>query len=226
MEIINNKPNVRERTLEYGMGYPIDEELIMLILGSGNKNMPIGLMSRKIVDVLDSSDDDEVVENLLKLKGVGEGKALAVAAALELGKRRFIHLGAHIQTPRDLIPFVRNYAINQKEYFLAVTLNGGHNIIKIHVVSVGTINRTLIHPREVFVDAIKENASAVILCHNHPSGDPTPSNEDIATTKNLLEASKIIGITVLDHIIVDCESYFSFLENDLLFENKKHTGFN
>ena len=132
---INNKPDVREKTLEYGIGYPVDEELIMLILGSGNKNMPIELMARKIVDVLDSSNEDDVVENLLKLKGVGESKALAIAAALELGKRRFIHLGAHIKTPRDLIPFVRNYAINTKEYFLAVTLNGGHNIIKIHVVS-------------------------------------------------------------------------------------------
>ena len=222
---INNKPDVREKTLEYGIGYPVDEELIMLILGSGNKNIPIELMARKIVDVLDSSNEDDVVENLLKLKGVGESKALAIAAALELGKRRFIHLGAHIKTPRDLIPFVRNYAINTKEYFLAVTLNGGHNIIKIHVVSVGTINRTLIHPREVFVEAIKENASAVILCHNHPSGDPTPSGEDIATTKTLLEASRIIGITVLDHIIVDCENYFSFMENNLLFGKQKLAGF-
>lgn len=219
MEIINYKPDVREKTLEYGIGYPTDEELIMLILGSGNKNMPIEAMSHKIADILDSSNDDNVVENLLRLKGVGNSKALAVAAALELGKRRYIHLGAHISTPRDLIPFVRNYAINQKEYFLTITLNGGHNIIQIHVVSVGTINRTLIHPREVFVDAIKENASAVIFCHNHPSGNTQPSADDIATTKNLLAASEIIGITVLDHIIVDCESYFSFVENHLLFGN-------
>ena len=85
----------------------------------------------------------------------------------------------------------------------------------------GTINRTIIHPREVFVDAIKENASAVIFCHNHPSGNTQPSNDDIATTKNLLAASEIIGITVLDHIIVDCESYFSFVENHLLFGNEE-----
>ena len=217
MEMTVNKPDIRERTLEFGLGYPIDEELIMLILGSGNSKMPITVMARKIADVLDASNDDEVVDNLLKLNGVGKSKALAVAAALELGKRRYIHLGAHIKTPKDLIPFVRNYAINKKEYFLTITLNGGHNIIQIHVVSVGTINRTLIHPREVFVDAIKENASAVIFCHNHPSGNTKPSEDDIITTKTLLDASEIIGIKVLDHIIVDCNSYFSFLEHNLLF---------
>lgn len=214
----NYKPNIREKTLQFGINYPTDEELIMLILGSGNKNMPINVIAKKIIDVIDSSNEDDVIERLIKLKGIGQGKALAIAAALELGKRRFVHLGAHIQTPIDLIPFVRNYSINEKEYFLVITLNGGHNIIKIHVISIGTINKTLIHPREVFVEAIKEKASAVILCHNHPSGNPAPSEEDINTTKLLIEASKIIGISILDHIIVDYESYFSFMENNLLFE--------
>ena len=212
-----DKPNVREDALKYGMGYPLDEELLMLILGSGNKNMSVETMAKKIADTLDASDDEEVIKNLLALKGVGTAKALAIAAALELGKRRRNHLGAHIRTPDDIVPYVKHYAMSQKEHFLAITLNGGHDIIKIHVVSVGTVNQTIIHPREVFVDAIKENASAIILCHNHPSGKAIPSDKDIDTTRNLIEVSKIIGITILDHIIIDCESFFSFMENKLLF---------
>ena len=213
---MNNKPDIREKTLKYGLGYPLDEELVMLILGTGNSQMSVQTMARKIVEVLDSSNSCEVVERLLKMKGVGQSKALAVAAAIELGKRRTCHLGAHISSPDDLIPFVNHYAMSEKEHFLTVTLNGGHNIIQIHVVSIGIVNRTIIHPREVFGEAIRENATAVILCHNHPSGHTCPSPQDIEATNNLVEASKIIGIPVLDHIIIDCNSYFSFKEHGLL----------
>ena len=192
----------------------------MLILGTGSKNMPIDIMAKKIVEALDSSNRDDIVETLLKVNGIGTGKALAVAAALELGKRRYCHLGAHISHPDDIIPYLKNYAICQKEHFVAVTLNGGHDIIQIHVVSVGTVNRTLIHPREVFGEAIRENAAALILCHNHPSGRIQPSEEDVETTKLLLEASQIIGIPILDHIIIDKNGYFSFLEHNLLFETE------
>lgn len=211
------KPDIREKTLEHGLSFPFDEELVMLILGTGNKNMPIDVMADKIIETLDDSNSDNVVENLLSLKGVGVGKALAIAAALELGRRRNCHLRASIKTPKDVIPFVRNYAVSQKEHFLLITLNGGHEIIQIHVVSVGTLNKTLIHPREIFSEAIKENAAAIIVCHNHPSGNCEPSDDDIETTRVLLNASQIIGIELLDHVIIDYEDYFSFLEHDLLF---------
>ena len=217
MEKQKEKPDIREKTLKYGLAYPVDEELVMMILGSGTKDMPVDVMAKKIVETLNRSNQGEVVANLLGLKGVGQGKALAVAAALELGKRRFCHLGAHIKTPGDIVPFVRHYAMCQQEHFLTITLNGGHDIIQIHVVSVGTVNRTLIHPRDVFGVAVRENAAAVILCHNHPSGRSNPSQEDIETTENLLEASAVLGIPVLDHVIIDCEHYFSFLEHGLLF---------
>jgi len=216
-KINKEKLDVRERTLKFGLSYPLDEELLMLILGSGNKNMSVDVMARKIAETLDKAGDEEVVEKLMSLKGVGKSKALAIAAALELGKRRSSHLGAHIRTPEDIVPYVKHYAMSPKEHFLVITLNGGHDIIKIHVASVGTVNRTIIHPREVFGDAIRENASAIILCHNHPSGRSSPSNEDIDTTKTLIEVSKIIGISILDHIIINCENYYSFMENNLLF---------
>lgn len=212
-----NKPSVREKALEHGLSYLFDEDLIMLILGSGTKELPVEKMARKILETLDDSNDSDVVENLLKLKGVGVGKALAVAAALELGKRRNNHLRAPIGNPRDIIPFVRNYSVSEKEHFVVVTLSGSHEIINITVVSVGTLNRALIHPREIFGEAIRENAAAMILCHNHPSGNVEPSKEDILTTENLLEASVILGIEILDHIIVSRESYFSFVEHGVLF---------
>lgn len=203
------------------MDYPDDEELVMLILGSGTKSLPVDSMARKIIAALDDFNEADWIKKILSVKGIGIGKALAVAAALELGKRRYCHLGAHVKSPQDIVPFVKSYAMNTKEHFLVITLNGGHNIIRIHVVSVGTINRTLIHPREVFVDAIRENAAAIILCHNHPSGNCVPSEDDLATTEMLINASKIVGIPILDHLIIDCNGYFSFLENDVLFLQEK-----
>lgn len=217
MELEKEKPGVREKALSHGMDFPDDIELVMLILGAGTKKMPISTMAKKIVETLDSSNSDQLVQNLVSLPGVGEGKALAIAAALELGRRRNCFRGAHINTPQSIIPFVRNYAICSKEHFLVITLNGGHDIIQIHIVSVGTVNRTIIHPREIFTEAIKENAAAIILCHNHPSGRTMPSDEDIMTTENLIQASKIMGIPILDHLIIDCSTYFSFMEHGLLF---------
>ena len=221
IEFYKSRPAVRELAMEHGITFPFDEELVMLILGSGTKEMPVDIMAKKIIQVLDDSNDDEVVENLMNIKGIGRGKALAVAAALELGKRRHCFMRAKITNPHHIVPFVQNYAISQKEHFLAITLDGGNQIIKIHVVSVGTLNCSLIHPREIFVEAIKENASSIILCHNHPSGNCEPSKEDIYTTSILAEASKIIGIEILDHVIVGFDSYFSFVENDLVFSRKE-----
>lgn len=216
-KLILKKPDLREKTMLHGITFPFDEELVMLILGTGTKEMPIERMAGKIIETLDNSNSDEVVKNLLHIKGVGNGKALAVAAALELGRRRNNHLKAPIRSPSDVVPFIRNYAVSQKEHLLMITLNGGHEIIQIHVISVGTLNKTLIHPREIFSEAIKENAAAIIVCHNHPSGNSNPSEDDIESTRVLIEAAQIIGIELLDHIIVDCESYFSFMEHKLLF---------
>ena len=222
---VKAKPDVREKVMEHGFSFLFDEELIMLILGSGNRQLPVERMAGKIVDVLDDCDAENVVENLLALKGVGQGKALAVAAALELGRRRSCHLRAPIKSPRDIVPFVKNYAVCEKEHFLLVTLNGGHEIIQIHVITVGTLNRTLIHPREVFTVAMRDNAAAIIVSHNHPSGNCSPSEEDIEITDVLAKVSVIMGIELLDHVIVSRESYFSFMENKLLKRNVREEGF-
>lgn len=211
------KINIRELTLEHGLAYPSDEELLMMILGSGIKNISVDKLSKLVLKKITQTNHENLVESLLSLKGMGTSKALAVAAAIEFGRRRNYHNGAKIINPCDVVPFVRNYSMYSQEHFLTITLNGGHEILQIRVASVGTINQTVIHPREIFSEALKENAAAIIVCHNHPSGNCEPSDEDIETTNTLIKASEILGISLLDHIIFDKNSYFSFVEHRLLF---------
>ena len=211
------KPNIRELTLKHGISYPSDAELLMLILGSGTKDVSVDRLSKTVVRKLSETNCVNLIQTLLSIKGMGESKALAVAAAIEFGRRKNCHNTARIINPRDVVPFVRSYSMYQKEYFLTVTLNGGHEVIQIRVASVGTVSKAIVHPREIFSEAIKENAAAIIVCHNHPSGNCTPSDEDIKTTSVLMEAADILGIALLDHVIFDKTSYFSFVENGLLF---------
>ena len=214
-----NKPNIRELTLQHGVSFPNDEELLMMILGSGTKSVPVQVLAKKLTDVIDISDRSELIGNLSRIKGMGESKALTIAAAIEFGYRKSSFKGGDIKCTYDLIPYVQNFSMKPKEHFVAVTLNGRHEIIQIHVTSVGTLNKTIVSPRDVFTSAITENASAVIVCHNHPSGNVEPSRQDVDTTSSLLEASKVLGIPILDHIIIDRRNYFSCGEHGLLFEN-------
>ena len=212
------KPNIRELTLQRGLSYPSDAELIMLLLGSGIKGISIQKMSEEIAAMLNVTENSLLLENLEKIKGVGKSRALAIAAAIELGRRKNCHLRAVIKQPPDIIPYIKHYSIEPKEHFVCISLNGAHEIIQIHVTSIGTHNKTLVHPREIFSTAVKENAAAIILCHNHPSGNCEPSAQDIETTGVLCEGSKLLGITVLDHIIIAGDSYFSFAEHKLLLK--------
>lgn len=213
----NFKPNVRELTMKHGLSYPSDTELVMMILGSGTKDISVAQLSKSVVNKIYESNNDDIIQNLLSIRGMGKGKALAIAAAIEFGRRRNCHHNAKIINPCDVIPFVRSYSLNSQEHFICITLNGGHEIMQVRVVSVGTIDKTIVHPRELFSEALKENAAAIIVCHNHPSGDCRPSEEDIVTTETLIEASHILGIALLDHIIFDKTNYFSFVEHGLLF---------
>lgn len=210
------QPTIRELTLQKGLSFPSDEELIMLILGSGTKEMPIAKLAKKIISVINSSNKEELVKKLEEIKGIGSSRALAVAAAIELGNRRNKHCNAKINTPKDLIPYVQHFALEQKEHFICASMNGAHELINLRVSSIGTINKTLVHPREIFAEPVAEHASAVICCHNHPCGSCLPSDADEASTEVLTTAADILGISFLDHIIITKDSYFSFLEHGLL----------
>lgn len=210
------QPNIRELTLLNGISYPDDEELIMLILGKGTKNNPIESLAEKVTKTINSSNEEELIPNLKKINGMGESRALIIAAALELGRRRRGILRSSINAPKDVIPFLQHYTLMATEHFITVTVNGAKEILSTRVVSVGTINKALIHPREVFANAVSEYASGIICCHNHPCGQCYPSNADIDSTKILQKAAKILGIVFMDHIIITKEDYFSFLEHGML----------
>ena len=212
------KLDLRERVFARGMNYPSDAELLMLILGSGTKALPVEEIAYRMLDAVDISRGENLVDNFLKIPGVGIGKALAVAAALEFGRRKASHLSAVINTPQDLIPFVKQYAFKASEHFVAVSLSGAREILSQKVVAMGAANSAIINPREVFFDAVQARASAVILVHNHPSGRASPSVDDMETTKRLCAAADLLGISVLDHIIITKDEYFSFKEHNLLKE--------
>ncbi|MBS7309711.1 MAG: DNA repair protein RadC [Treponema sp.] len=222
---IPTKPDLRERVLSRGIKYPTDEELVMLIIGSGSKEDNVETLSEKITQIVDCSQPEKLIEKLLRIKGVGHSKALAVAAALEFGRRRTSHLEAKVRCPNDIIPYLQVYAIKPQEHFITVCLNGAHEILNINVISVGSGNRTLVQPREIFTEAIKRQASAIIICHNHPSGSCKPSPDDIETTRRLINGASILGIALLDHIIITKTSHFSFLENKLLFTDSANLDF-
>lgn len=215
-KIERKKPNVRELVLRNGMEFPSDEELVMLILGSGTKKVHIEQLAGKVIRAIDDSNTEDRVKTLMAVDGIGTTKALLIAAALELGRRKNAYLRAVIKKPCDIVPYIQHYSIQPKEHFICATINGAHELLNIRVVSIGTINRTLIHPREIFADAVAERASGIICCHNHPYGPCQPSNADCESTEMLRQAAQILGIAFLDHIIITRDSYFSFLEHGLL----------
>ncbi len=213
---VRQHPCIRELVLQKGLSFPSDSELVMLILGSGSKAVPVEPLSRKVLEVIKESPAGEIVPRLGCINGMGNSKVLAVAAALELGRRRCGYLKAVVNTPEEVIPYVRQYAMEQREHFICVSLNGAHEILAIRVVSIGTTTRTIVHPREVFSEPVAEHASAVICCHNHPCGPCLPSTADSETTRVLQESSEILGIQFLDHIIISRDGYYSFMEHGLL----------
>lgn len=213
----SQKPQARENLLSTGARSLSTQELVMILLGCGTAQIPVRQLSAKVLQVIHTVPPEQLVDKLLHTEGIGTGKACLIAAAIELGKRLHPAPGAKICSPHDLLPLLQHYTLEQREHFLCVSLNGAQEVTAIRTVSVGTLNRTLIHPREVFADPLKERAAAVILAHNHPSGNCNPSINDTDITKRLLKVSEIIGIHLLDHLIITAAEYFSFAEHGLVF---------
>lgn len=213
---MKSKPFIRELTLRNGLSFPSEEELVMLILGSGTRGRPVQDIARDIVSAIMATNRESLVGELMKISGVGRNKALAVAAALELGRRASRSPQAVVNEPRDVIPYIQAYAMRPQEHFLAVSLNGAREIISIRVVCVGSGNMAVLRPAEIFSEAVKERASALVVSHNHPGGSLAPSAEDVRTTGDLLRASSVLGIALLDHIIIARGGYFSFSEHGML----------
>jgi DNA repair protein RadC len=213
---VKKKPDIREKVMRNGITYPTNLELIMLLLGTGTQGIPVGKLAQRVLNTITASSRDTLLQNLLKLEGIGPSKAITIAAAMEFGRRQNNHTGKQVSKPSDLIPFVHHYAMQEQEHFICVTLNGAHEIIKIRTVSVGTINKTMVHPREVFTGAIKDMAAAVILCHNHPSGNASPSRQDDQLTEHVKQAADLLQIRLADHLIVADRTYYSYADEGRL----------
>jgi len=202
----------REKLLRKGAPALSDQELLAILLGKGTAAIDVMTLAGKLAKVVDEKGLNLRAEDLKQFGAVGDAKATLILAAIEFARRRIKPEGAKIETPADLLPHVRHYADRKQEHFLCATINGANEILNIRVVSIGLIDRSPVHPREVFSDALSDRASAVIVAHNHPSGGVEPSQSDINITAQLKAAGEIVGIELLDHIIFNRTGYFSFLE--------------
>lgn len=210
------RPDVRERLALAGPGAVSDVELLMAVIGSGGKGRGVRSIARETLALVDGSASPPEPERLSALDGVGKALACRIAAALELGRRLYGHRERRVSGPRDVWPLVAHWADRKQERFISVSLNGAHEVISVRIVSVGLVNRTIVHPREVFADAVAERACALVVAHNHPSGRLEPSGEDLEITRRLKAAGDTIGIPLLDHLVFSADGYFSFVEGGLL----------
>ena len=206
----------REKLLAKGARALSDQELLAVLLGKGTPGMDVMELAGKLVRVIDEKGLRVRAEDLTSFTGVGDAKATLVLAAIEFARRRIKPEGAKIETPADLLPHMRHYADRKQEHFLCASINGANEILNIRVVSIGLIDRTPVHPREVFADALSDRASAIIVAHNHPSGGLEPSASDVEVTGQLKAAGSVVGIALLDHIIFNRNGYYSFLESGRL----------
>lgn len=204
----------REKALEKGIQSLSDQELVMMIIGSGSSHGNVQDLAAQVLPVIHKSVPTPLEPTVLQeIKGIGNAKASVLSASLELSRRFFGARGKRIQTPADVFPLIAHYGRSKQEHFLAIPLNGAHEVLGIYVVSIGLVNRTVVHPREVFAPAMEQRAAAIVVAHNHPSGNLVASKEDREVTRRLTSAGEILGIPVLDHLIFCEEGFFSMLED-------------
>jgi len=212
----------RERLKKFGAEALSLQELIAIILETGNKKENVLRIAQNLLSHFGTLEKlfNASIEELQKVEGIGFAKACRLKAAFKLGERLLSQkqfLRQKIQSPQDVFKLLRFEIGNKKkEHFKILSLDSRNRIISIDDISVGTLNSALVHPREVFFPAIQNLANSIILVHNHPSGDPSPSKNDILVTKKLLSASKILGIPIVDHIILTKDSYLSFKDKGLI----------
>jgi len=191
-------------------------ELLAVLLGSGIKGKGVFEVAKDILNLTKDNFDSINIETLKNIEGVGLAKACQIMAAIEFAKRFLVNEGIKIKNTEDVVNLARELKTKKQEYFLSLTLDGASNLIQKRTVFIGTLNHSVVHPREVFADAISDRAAGIIFVHNHPSADISPSKEDIAITRRLIETGKIVGIEVIDHIIVSRNGHFSFQAEGML----------
>lgn len=208
----------RERLLTYGSSHLSNQDIIAILIGSGTKKESAFDLSNRILMHFDGLKllRDATYEELSAIKGIGKAKGVTILAAIELGRRLHQFQPEDqftIKSPADGADFIMEEMrhLNQ-EHLVAMFLNTKNQIIHRQTIFIGSLNASIVHPREIFREAVRRSAASVICAHNHPSGDPTPSQEDIHVTRRLVEAGKIMGIELLDNLIIGNQSYVSLKE--------------
>lgn len=216
---LENRP--RERMEKQGVSVLSDSELLAVILQKGTKEENVIDMSNRLISKYGVSKLSSCsLKELQEIKGIGKAKASQIIALFEFNKRHSFSKqnGKPIKSAKDVFNYCSPKLSNMdKECFMVLHLDSKNKIIKDEIISIGTLNSSIIHPREVFKSAIKESANSVILVHNHPSGDVEPSKEDKVVTDKLFSAGELLSIKVLDHVIIGREQFYSFKEESALF---------
>lgn len=211
----------REKMLSRGESYLSEEELLAIILGNGTRNISALDLAHQLLVFYNGLRNirEASLEELTTVKGIGMAKAISIKAAIELGRRTALDIKIRdfINAPADvsrlMMEEMRYY---DREHFCGLYLDRKGGLLVKEEISVGSLSSTVVHPREVFKTAVKYSAASIILVHNHPSGDPAPSKEDIEITRRLTEAGSIMGIDVIDHLIIGQKTYCSMREKGLI----------
>lgn len=212
----------RERLVRYGASSLSNAELLAIVLGTGAKNRTAIQLSAKLLVSFETlgAVSSSTVEELCDIDGIGEAKAAKLLASLELGKRVCTASPSDksaISSPQDVADLLMGeMRYLDREHFKALVLDTKHQVLRVVDISIGSLNSSIVHPRELYKKVIRHNGAAVIVAHNHPSGDPTPSPEDIAVTKRLVEAGTLLGVELLDHVILGDGRFVSLKEYDLM----------
>lgn len=214
----------REKMISKGKGTLSNAELIAILIGSGNGELSAVELAREVLNAVGDNLYDLSklsIDELQQHRGIGEAKAVSIAAALELGRRWSVtspEQRKSISNSQEAYEsFLALIDDPTKEHFMVAYLNRGNKVIKVERISTGGLSGTSADPKVIFKNALLKEATALMVCHNHPSGVPRPSAEDKNLTKNLIAAGKIFDINVLDHLIIGENSYFSFAEHGLMF---------
>jgi len=206
----------RERLTDNGPQSLSNADLLAILLNTGTKGKNVCELARELLALLDSTRDIPAVEELSRISGMGSSKACAIAAMLEFGRRRWGPSGYKIRRASDIFSLVRHNAERKQECFITVSLNGAHEVIATRVITVGLVNCTIVHPREVFADLLQDRASAFAVAHNHPSGQLSPSPEDGEITNRLEKAAQLLGLQFLDHLIFSQSNFYSYRQSGRL----------
>jgi len=206
----------REKLLDKGAQALKSDELMAIILGSGIAGKDVRKLAKEIVRLLDNDFENIDIEKLCQIHGLGVAKASTIVASIELSRRYLIKSNSKMLSANDVYNELKSYTNKEQEYFILITLDGASHIINKRVLFIGTLNQSLVHPREVFANAISDRSAGIIIVHNHPSGSLSPSRADIQITERLSEVAKLVGIELLDHVIISKNGYYSFSDKGLL----------